>query len=94
MGVFQRFTFAFVVLDSEWLLRIKDENQKLYRRAQRHQEKKEKIQRHNRRLGELVEKKNNDLRSHHEHLADLRRSHVLELTSVIFPIEEVKIGMR
>nr|XP_028584125.1 beclin 1-associated autophagy-related key regulator [Podarcis muralis] len=80
--------------NSEWLLRIKDENQKLYRRAQRHQEKKEKIQRHNRKLGELVEKRNYDLRSQHEHLAGLRRLHVLELTSVIFPIEEVKIGMR
>uniref|UniRef100_A0A452HNH3 Uncharacterized protein n=1 Tax=Gopherus agassizii TaxID=38772 RepID=A0A452HNH3_9SAUR len=79
---------------SEWLLRIKDENQKLYRRAQRHQEKKEKIQRHNRKLGDLVEKKNYDLRSQHEHLANLRRSHILELTSVIFPIEEVKTGVR
>ncbi|XP_042326085.1 beclin 1-associated autophagy-related key regulator [Sceloporus undulatus] len=80
--------------NSEWLLRIRDENQKLYRRAQRHQEKKEKIQRHNRKLGELVEKRNCDLRNQHEHLANLRRSHILELTSVIFPIEEVKIGMR
>uniref|UniRef100_A0A8C0J0G2 Autophagy related 14 n=1 Tax=Chelonoidis abingdonii TaxID=106734 RepID=A0A8C0J0G2_CHEAB len=79
---------------SEGLLRIKDENQKLYRRAQRHQEKKEKIQRHNRKLGDLVEKKNYDLRSQHEHLANLRRSHILELTSVIFPIEAVKTGMR
>ncbi|KAH1171417.1 beclin 1-associated autophagy-related key regulator [Mauremys mutica] len=79
---------------SEGLLRIKDENQKLYRRAQRHQEKKEKIQRHNRKLGDLVEKKNYDLRSQREHLANLRRSHILELTSVIFPIEEVKTGMR
>ncbi|KAJ6652686.1 hypothetical protein lerEdw1_011171 [Lerista edwardsae] len=80
--------------NSEWLLKVKDENQKLYRRAQRHQEKKEKIQRHNRKLGDLVEKRNSDLRSQHEHLATLRRSHVLELTSVIFPIEEVKIGVR
>ncbi|XP_074852337.1 beclin 1-associated autophagy-related key regulator [Carettochelys insculpta] len=79
---------------SEGLLRIKDENQKLYRRAQRHQEKKEKIQRLNRKLGDLVEKKNFDLRSQHEYLANLRRSHILELTSVIFPIEEVKTGMR
>ncbi|XP_067410927.1 beclin 1-associated autophagy-related key regulator [Emydura macquarii macquarii] len=79
---------------SEGLLRIKDENQKLYRRAQRHQEKKEKIQRHNRKLGDLVEKKYYDLRSQHEHLANLRRSHILELTSVIFPIEEVKTGLR
>lgn len=84
----------FAVPDSEWLLKVKDENQKLYRRAQRHQEKKEKIQRHNRKLGDLVEKRNCDLRSQHEHLATLRRSHVLELTSVIFPIEEVKIGGR
>ncbi|XP_054828288.1 beclin 1-associated autophagy-related key regulator [Eublepharis macularius] len=79
---------------ADGLLRIKDENQKLYRRAQRHQDKKEKIQRHNRKLGDLVEKRICDLRSQHEELARLRRSHVLELTSIIFPIEEVKIGMR
>uniref|UniRef100_A0A8D2IJU5 Autophagy related 14 n=1 Tax=Varanus komodoensis TaxID=61221 RepID=A0A8D2IJU5_VARKO len=85
---------ALADLDAEWLLRMKDENQKLYRRAQRHQEKEEKIQRHNRRLGELVEKKAHDLRNQREHLANLRRAHVLELTSVIFPIEEVKIDTR
>uniref|UniRef100_A0A8D0GAC4 Autophagy related 14 n=1 Tax=Sphenodon punctatus TaxID=8508 RepID=A0A8D0GAC4_SPHPU len=79
---------------SEWLLKIKEENQKLYRRALRHQDKKEKIQRHNRRLGDLVEKRSYELRSQQEHLANLRRSHILELTSVIFPIEEVKISMR
>ncbi|XP_057589888.1 beclin 1-associated autophagy-related key regulator isoform X1 [Hippopotamus amphibius kiboko] len=80
--------------NSEGLLKTKEKNQKLYTRAQRHQEKKEKIQRHNRKLGDLVEKKNSDLRSHYERLANLRRSHILELTSVIFPIEEVKTGVR
>ncbi|XP_060117820.1 beclin 1-associated autophagy-related key regulator [Heteronotia binoei] len=82
------------VRQAECLLRIKDENQKLYRRAQRHQEKKEKIQRHNRKLGDLVERRLCDLRSQHEQLGRLRQAHVLELTSVIFPIEEVKIGAR
>ncbi|KAH0620259.1 hypothetical protein JD844_020366 [Phrynosoma platyrhinos] len=76
-------------MEGKWIT-----DQLLYRRAQRHQEKKEKIQKHNRKLGELVEKRNCDLRNQHEHLANLRRSHILELTSVIFPIEEVKIGMR
>ncbi|NWI74031.1 BAKOR regulator, partial [Dryoscopus gambensis] len=80
--------------DAEGLLRIKEENQKHYRRAQRHQEKKEKIQRHNRKLGDLVEKKTYELKTQYEHLANLRRSHILELTSVIFPIEEVKTSMR
>ncbi|EFB20185.1 hypothetical protein PANDA_019436, partial [Ailuropoda melanoleuca] len=81
-------------INSEGLLKTKEKNQKLYTRAQRHQEKKEKIQRHNRRLGDLVEKKTTDLRSHYERLANLRRSHILELTSVIFPIEEVKTSVR
>ncbi|XP_012867785.1 PREDICTED: beclin 1-associated autophagy-related key regulator [Dipodomys ordii] len=80
--------------NSEGLLKNKEKNQKLYSRAQRHQEKKEKIQRHNRRLSDLVEKKSIDLRSNYEHLAKLRRSHILELTSVIFPIDEVKTGVR
>ncbi|NWR80589.1 BAKOR regulator, partial [Centropus unirufus] len=79
---------------TEGLLRIKEENQKHYRRAQRHQEKKEKIQRHNHKLGDLVEKKTYDLKTQYEHLANLRRTRILELTSVIFPIEEVKTSMR
>ncbi|XP_029454121.1 beclin 1-associated autophagy-related key regulator isoform X2 [Rhinatrema bivittatum] len=79
---------------SESLLKIKDDNQKCCRRAQRHQEKKEKIQRHNRKLGDLVEKKASDLRTQHAQLANLRRSHILELTSIIFPIDEVKTGTR
>lgn len=82
------------ILDSEGLLKTKEKNQKLYTRAQRHQEKKEKIQRHNRKLGDLVEKKTTDLRGHYERLANLRRSHILELTSVISPIEEVKTSVR
>lgn len=80
--------------NSEGLLKNKEKNQKLYSRAQRHQEKKEKIQRHNRKLGDLVEKKTIDLRSHYDRLARLRRSHILELTSIIFPIEEVKTSVR
>ncbi|XP_073924043.1 beclin 1-associated autophagy-related key regulator isoform X2 [Castor canadensis] len=80
--------------NSEGLLKNQEENQKLYSRAQRHQQKKEKIQRHNRKLGDLVEKKMIDLRSHYEHLSNLRRSHILELTSVIFPIDEVKTAVR
>ncbi|KAM8780788.1 beclin 1-associated autophagy-related key regulator [Rhynchonycteris naso] len=80
--------------NSEGLLKTKEKNQKLYTRAQRHQEKKEKIQRHNRKLSDLVEKKTSDLKNHYERLANLRRSHILELTSVIFPIKEVKTGAR
>lgn len=83
-----------MLLDSEGLLKNKEKNQKLYSRAQRHQEKKEKIQRHNRKLGDLVEKKTIDLKSHYERLARLRRSHILELTSVIFPMDEVKTAVR
>lgn len=86
--------WVWFISDSEGLLKTKEKNQKLYTRAQRHQEKKEKIQRHNRKLGDLVEKKTIDLRSHYERLANLRRSYILELTSVIFPIEEVKTSVR
>lgn len=81
-------------VDSEGLLKNKEKNQKLYSRAQRHQEKKEKIQRHNRKLGDLVEKKTSDLREHYDRLACLRRLHILELTSVIFPMDEVKTSGR
>ncbi|XP_064420803.1 beclin 1-associated autophagy-related key regulator [Latimeria chalumnae] len=78
----------------ELQFKIQEENQKLLRRVQRHQEKKEKIQKHNHKLGDLVEKKNSDLRSRHEKLANSRRLHILELTSIIFPIEEVKASAR
>ncbi|OCT68544.1 beclin 1-associated autophagy-related key regulator isoform X2 [Xenopus laevis] len=76
--------------NSTFLLKLKEDNQKLYRRAQWHQEKKEKIQRRNRKLSDMVEKRNHDLKNQHAQLAQLRRSHILELTSVIFPIGEVK----
>ncbi|XP_028935184.1 beclin 1-associated autophagy-related key regulator [Ornithorhynchus anatinus] len=80
--------------NSEGLAKTLEKNQKLSCRAQRHQEKKEKIQRHNRKLGELVERKSEELRGRRARLADLRRDHVLELTSVIFPIDQVKTGPR
>lgn len=41
-----------------------------------------------------MEKKTHELRTQYEHLANLRRTHILELTSVIFPMEEVKTSMR
>lgn len=41
-----------------------------------------------------MEKKTYELKTQYEHLAKLRRTHILELTSVIFPIEEVKTSMR
>ncbi|XP_043930356.1 beclin 1-associated autophagy-related key regulator [Protopterus annectens] len=80
--------------DSNSLLKHQEENQKLYRRVSRLQEKKEKFQKHNHKLRELVEKKCLDLRNCEEHLASIRRSHILELTKVIFPADEVKTGMR
>lgn len=57
--------------NSEGLLKAKGKNQKLHTPTQRHQEQKEKIQRHIRQLGELVEKKTIDLWSHFELLASL-----------------------
>lgn len=41
-----------------------------------------------------MEKKTYELKTQYEHLANLRRAHILELTSVIFPMEEVKTSMR
>ncbi|XP_053330644.1 beclin 1-associated autophagy-related key regulator [Spea bombifrons] len=79
-----------ITKNSELLLKFKEENQKLYRRAQWHQEKKEKIQRRTCKLSDVVEKRKSVLTSRHGELATLRRSHILELTSVIFPIGEVK----
>ncbi|MEE6494170.1 hypothetical protein FKM82_017037 [Ascaphus truei] len=79
-----------ITKNSELLLKFKEDNQKLYRRAQWHQEKKEKIQRRNRKLSDVVERRSHDLKCQHAQLASLRRSHILELTSVIFPIEDVR----
>ncbi|XP_066550859.1 beclin 1-associated autophagy-related key regulator [Amia ocellicauda] len=76
------------------LLRAQDDSQRLYRRANRHQEKKDKIDRHNRRLGELLEKRGKDLQVRLEQLAEIRRGHILELTAHIFPTQEEKQGTR
>lgn len=82
--------FFLKCLDSELLSKSRKYNQELYLRSQRHQEKKEKIQRRNYKLSVIVEKRNKDVKNRHGELACLRRSHILELTSVIFPIGEVK----
>ncbi|CAJ0964850.1 unnamed protein product [Ranitomeya imitator] len=79
-----------IAKNSELLSKSKKYNQELYLRSQRHQEKKEKIQRRNHKLSVVVEKRSKDLKSRHAELASLRRAHILELTSVIFPIGEVK----
>ncbi|KAG8561037.1 hypothetical protein GDO81_015225 [Engystomops pustulosus] len=79
-----------IAKNSELLSKSKRYNQDLYIRSQRHQEKKEKIQRRNHKLSAVVEKRNKDLKSRHAELASLRRSHILELTSVIFPLGEVR----
>ncbi|KAM8921195.1 beclin 1-associated autophagy-related key regulator [Pelodytes ibericus] len=79
-----------ITKNSEALLKCKEENQKLYRRAQWHQEKKDKIQRRTCKLSDVVERRNSVLMGRHEELANLRRSHILELTSVIFPVGEVR----
>ncbi|KAK3563197.1 hypothetical protein QTP86_018223 [Hemibagrus guttatus] len=76
------------------LLRSQEEGQRLQRRASRHQEKRDKIERHNRRLSELLEKRNKELQSRLETLAEVRRGHILELTSYIFPTQEEKQGSR
>ncbi|XP_028993876.1 beclin 1-associated autophagy-related key regulator isoform X2 [Betta splendens] len=80
--------------DKELLLLSQGESQRLQHRAGRHQEKRDKIERHNRRLGELLEKRSKDLQSRLSQLADLRREHILELTTHIFPTQEEKQGSR
>ncbi|CAB1335468.1 unnamed protein product, partial [Coregonus sp. 'balchen'] len=47
-----------------------EESQRLQRRASRHQEKRDKIERHNQRLGELLEKRGKELQGRLEHLAE------------------------
>ncbi|KAL0968953.1 hypothetical protein UPYG_G00220420 [Umbra pygmaea] len=76
------------------LLHSQEESQRLQRRASRHQEKRDKIERHNRRLGELLEKRSRELQGCLEHLAEVRRGHILELTTHIFPTQEEKQGSR
>lgn len=80
--------------DRELLLRSQEESQRLQRRASRHQEKRDKIERHNRRLGELLERRRHELQSRLSQLASLRREHILELTFHIFPTQEEKQGSR
>ncbi|KAF4101977.1 beclin 1-associated autophagy-related key regulator isoform X2 [Onychostoma macrolepis] len=78
----------------ELLLRSQEEGQRLQRRASRHQEKRDKIKRHNQRLGELLEKRSKELQGRLEVLAEVRREHILELTTHIFNIQEEKQGSR
>ncbi|XP_051503009.1 beclin 1-associated autophagy-related key regulator isoform X1 [Myxocyprinus asiaticus] len=78
----------------EMLQRSQEEGQRLQCRASRHQEKRDKIKRHNQRLGELLEKRSKELQGRLEALAEVRREHILELTTHIFPIQEEKQGSR
>ncbi|XP_008312546.1 beclin 1-associated autophagy-related key regulator [Cynoglossus semilaevis] len=80
--------------DKDLLLRSQEESQKLQRRAGRHQEKRDKIERHNRKLGELLERRGKELQSRLSQLADLRREHIQELSSHIFSLREEKQGSR
>uniref|UniRef100_UPI003AAF2B1E beclin 1-associated autophagy-related key regulator n=1 Tax=Centroberyx gerrardi TaxID=166262 RepID=UPI003AAF2B1E len=80
--------------DKDLLLRSQEESQRLQRRAGRHQEKRDKIERHNRRLGELLERRGRELQGRLGQLAALRRQHILELTTHIFPTQEEKQGSR
>ncbi|XP_019733952.1 beclin 1-associated autophagy-related key regulator [Hippocampus comes] len=76
--------------DKELLLHSQDERQRLQRRANRHRQKQEKIERHNRRLGELLERREQELRGRLAQLAATRRDHVAELMAHIFPTREEK----
>eukprot|EP00064_Thunnus_orientalis_P019585 superscaffoldBa00004961_g19708 len=80
--------------DKGVLLRSQEESQRLQRRAGRHQEKRDKIERHNRRLGELLERRSRELLVRLGQLAALRRENILELTTHIFPTQEEKLGSR
>lgn len=80
--------------DSELLLHSQEERQRLQRRAGRHQEKFDRIDRHNRRLGDLLERRGRDLQATLSKLAALRREHIMELTIYIFPMKEEKQGNR
>uniref|UniRef100_A0A1A8BK10 TATA box binding protein like 2 n=1 Tax=Nothobranchius kadleci TaxID=1051664 RepID=A0A1A8BK10_NOTKA len=80
--------------DQELLLCSQEEAQRLQRRAVRHQEKRDKTERHNRRLGELLDKRTQEHQSRLSQLAALRREHIMELTTHIFPLQEEKQGSR
>lgn len=76
--------------DTEFLLRSQEEVQRLQRRAVRHQEKRDKIERHNKRLSELREKRSKELSGRLQNLGDVRREHIQELTTHIFTLQEDK----
>ncbi|KAM9707849.1 beclin 1-associated autophagy-related key regulator isoform 2-T2 [Menidia menidia] len=78
----------------ELLLRSQEEAQRLQRRALRHQEKRDKTERHGRRLAELLERRARELHGGLRQLAAIRREHILELTTHIFPMQEEKQGTR
>ncbi|TDG98499.1 hypothetical protein EPR50_G00200910 [Perca flavescens] len=80
--------------DKELLRCSLEESQRLQRRAGRHQEKRDKIERHNSRLGDLLERRSRELQSRLAALAALRREHILELRTHIFPTQEEKQGSR
>uniref|UniRef100_A0A3B3ZK71 Uncharacterized protein n=1 Tax=Periophthalmus magnuspinnatus TaxID=409849 RepID=A0A3B3ZK71_9GOBI len=80
--------------DVDLLSRSQEEVQRLQRRAGRHQEKRDKIERHNKRLSDLKDKRSKDLTSRLEQLSQARRTHVQELTSHIFSLQEDKLSSR
>ncbi|XP_054881865.1 beclin 1-associated autophagy-related key regulator [Poeciliopsis prolifica] len=78
----------------ELLLRSQEETQRLQRRAGRHQEKRDKIDRHNRRLVELLERRSHEQDKKFSQLAALRRDHIQELITHIFHMQEEKQSSR
>lgn len=84
----------FLSSDKDRLQRSQEECQRLQRRASRHQEKRDKIERHNRRLGELLERRSRELQVRLDQLGALRREHIVELSTHIFPTQEDKQGGR
>ncbi|KAM9328092.1 beclin 1-associated autophagy-related key regulator [Pholidichthys leucotaenia] len=80
--------------DSAHMLHTQEDVQRLERRAIRHQEKRDKIKHHNQRLGDLQEKRGQELQSRLSQLGELRKEHIWELTTHIFPIKEDKQGSR
>lgn len=89
-----RLTPSLLPADKDRLQRSQEESQRLQRRASRHQEKRDKIERHNRRLGELLERRSRELQVRLSQLGALRREHIVELSTHIFPTQEEKQGGR
>ncbi|XP_077394141.1 beclin 1-associated autophagy-related key regulator isoform X1 [Festucalex cinctus] len=80
--------------DQELLLLSQEERQRLQRRASRHQQKREKLERHNRRLRDMLERRGRELSERLAQLAATRRHHVAELMAHIFPTREEKACSR